>query len=169
MGKHRRILQVVGYQNSGKTTLIEKLIQRLSESGLETAVIKHHGHGGAPELGASSKDSTRTFEAGAVVSGVEGNGVLQLAARVSEWSLEKWLDFYAFFPVDVLLVEGYKKEDYPKVVLVRSAENWEELRDLTNIQCVISVEPLNDGRGGIPVYTREQEAEYMEYLMESLL
>ncbi|RDI41378.1 molybdopterin-guanine dinucleotide biosynthesis protein B [Falsibacillus pallidus] len=168
MGKHRRILQIVGYQNSGKTTLIEKLIRRLSESGLETGVIKHHGHGGEPEIGTPSKDSTRTFKAGAAVSGVEGDGVLQLAARVSEWNLEKWLEFYAFFSVDVLLVEGYKKEDYPKVVLVRSAEDWEELRNLSNIQCVISMEAqIVDG--GIPVYTREQEAEYMEYLMESLL
>lgn len=40
------ILQVVGYQNSGKTTLIEKLCQLAECEGLKLGCFKHHGHGG---------------------------------------------------------------------------------------------------------------------------
>lgn len=40
------ILQVVGFQNSGKTTLIEKLCQLAEREGLKLGCFKHHGHGG---------------------------------------------------------------------------------------------------------------------------
>lgn len=43
------ILQVVGYQNSGKTTLIEKLCQLAECEGLKLGCFKHHGHGGTPD------------------------------------------------------------------------------------------------------------------------
>lgn len=49
-GQNRSILQIVGYQNSGKTTLMEKLIQALTYEGMKVATIKHHGHGGYPEV-----------------------------------------------------------------------------------------------------------------------
>lgn len=69
------ILQIVGFQNSGKTTLSEKLIFRASKAGLKAASIKHHGHGGPPDNELSSKDSIRHHEAGAVISSVEGDVV----------------------------------------------------------------------------------------------
>ena len=43
------ILQVVGYQNSGKTTLIEKLCQLADEEEMQLGCFKHHGHGGKPD------------------------------------------------------------------------------------------------------------------------
>ena len=42
------IFQIVGYQNSGKTTFLNKLISHLTAVGINTATIKHHGHGGKP-------------------------------------------------------------------------------------------------------------------------
>ncbi len=59
LGKNCPILQIVGFQNSGKTTLTEKLIFRASIAGLKAASIKHHGHGGTPDTELSSKDSIR--------------------------------------------------------------------------------------------------------------
>ena len=46
MGGAPSILQIVGYQNSGKTTLVEKIVHALAESEMKVATIKHHGHGG---------------------------------------------------------------------------------------------------------------------------
>jgi len=140
LGEHCSIIQIVGYQNSGKTTLVEKLIVKAKQNGLRVATIKHHGHGGVPDdIGsAKSKDNIRHYKAGAIVSSVEGDGVLQLSAKVDSWSLEKSIKFHKFFSPHVLFVEGYKQEHYPKVVLVRNQNDLSLLHSLTNIMCVIS-------------------------------
>jgi molybdopterin-guanine dinucleotide biosynthesis protein B len=46
MNQETPILQVVGYQNSGKTTLITKLIKMLKEMSYRVGTLKHHGHDG---------------------------------------------------------------------------------------------------------------------------
>ncbi|MGE6540200.1 molybdopterin-guanine dinucleotide biosynthesis protein B [Bacillus luti] len=135
MGKASSILQIVGYQNSGKTTLVEKVVHALAESGMKVATIKHHGHGGFPEV--AQKDSERHRKAGAVVSSVEGAGLLSLSSLKEEWSLQEIIRLYEFFEVDTILIEGYKKEKYPKVVLLRSAEDIELLHKVENIVAVI--------------------------------
>ncbi|MEH0975525.1 molybdopterin-guanine dinucleotide biosynthesis protein B [Bacillus mobilis] len=136
MGKAPSILQIVGYQNSGKTTLVEKIVHALAEREMKVATIKHHGHGGFPEV--AQKDSERHRKAGAVVSSVEGAGLLSLSSLKEEWSLQEIIRLYEFFEVDTILIEGYKKESYPKVVLLRSAEDVELLHKVENIVAVIT-------------------------------
>jgi len=136
MGKAPSILQIVGYQNSGKTTLVEKIVHALAERKIKVATIKHHGHGGFPEV--AQKDSERHRKAGAVVSSVEGAGLLSLSSLREEWSLQEIIRLYEFFEVDIILIEGYKKESYPKVVLLRSEEDVELLHKVENIVAVIT-------------------------------
>ncbi|HDX9613254.1 TPA: molybdopterin-guanine dinucleotide biosynthesis protein B [Bacillus toyonensis] len=136
MGKASSIIQIVGYQNSGKTTLVEKIVHALAESEMKVATIKHHGHGGFPEV--AQKDSERHRKAGAVVSSVEGAGLLSLSSLREEWSLQEIIRLYEFFEVDTILIEGYKKENYPKVVLLRSAEDVELVHKLENVVAVIT-------------------------------
>ncbi|PFW56045.1 molybdopterin-guanine dinucleotide biosynthesis protein B [Bacillus cereus] len=136
MGKASSILQIVGYQNSGKTTLVEKIVNALAERKIKVATIKHHGHGGFPEV--AQKDSERHRKAGAVVSSVEGAGLLSLSSLKEEWSLQEIIRLYDFFEVNTILIEGYKKESYPKVVLLRSAEDVELLHKVENIVAVIT-------------------------------
>lgn len=136
MGKAPSILQIVGYQNSGKTTLVEKVVYALAEQNMKVATIKHHGHGGFPEV--AQKDSERHRKAGAVVSSVEGAGFLSLSSLRENWSLQEIIRLYEFFEVDTIVIEGYKKESYPKVVLLRSAEDVELLHKVENIVAVIT-------------------------------
>ncbi|ACM14962.1 molybdopterin-guanine dinucleotide biosynthesis protein B [Bacillus paranthracis] len=136
MGKAPSLLQIVGYQNSGKTTLVEKIVHALVERKIKVATIKHHGHGGFPEV--AQKDSERHRKAGAVVSSVEGAGLLSLSSLREEWSLQEIIRLYEFFEVDIILIEGYKKESYPKVVLLRSEEDVELLHKVENIVAVIT-------------------------------
>ena len=136
MGKAPSLLQIVGYQNSGKTTLVEKIVHALAERKIKVATIKHHGHGGFPEV--AQKDSERHRKAGAVVSSVEGAGLLSLSSLREEWSLQEIIRLYEFFEVDIILIEGYKKESYPKVVLLRSEEDVELLHKVENIVAVIT-------------------------------
>jgi molybdopterin-guanine dinucleotide biosynthesis adapter protein len=131
------IIQVVGYKNSGKTTLACELIEAATKKGAKVASCKHHGHGGKPAQ-VEQTDSARHWQAGAIVSGVEGDGVLQLAIQQENWTLEKILAFYSLIDIDLLVLEGFKNESYPKIVLLRDEQDLPLLENLQNIVAVIA-------------------------------
>ncbi|ETI68645.1 molybdopterin-guanine dinucleotide biosynthesis protein B [Neobacillus vireti LMG 21834] len=142
------VFQVVGYQNSGKTTVMIKLIQALKDLGLTTVTIKHHGHGGKPEV-IEQKDSTRHLSAGASASVVEGDGRLILHAENIHSSLEDQIRLMEYFQPDVQLIEGYKFENYPKLLLVRDHKDLSLLARVDNIKVIMYWEetlrePLNE-------------------------
>ncbi|MBG9453489.1 molybdopterin-guanine dinucleotide biosynthesis protein B [Lysinibacillus sphaericus] len=168
MGQHRKILQIVGYQNSGKTTLMEQLITQAATEGFRVGTIKHHGHGGIPMI-ESSKDSVRHEKAGASVAAVEGEGTLRMSIHQSNWQLADILAIYETFNMDMILIEGYKNEDYPKVVLLRQAEDESLLQKVSNIICVLywPTYPLNKPLD-YPAYSIQEEAKYMEVLMQEM-
>lgn len=172
LGKYCSILQIVGFQNSGKTTLVEKLISKAKQEGLRVASIKHHGHGGVPDntCSSKSKDSIRHHEAGAMVSSVKGDGVLQLSAKVDNWNLGKIIELYSFFSIDVIFVEGYKKEHYPKVVLIRNENDLSLLHFLTNIKCVVS--HINLDKKVLKkyrIFQLDEEEFYMDFLIKEVV
>jgi len=172
LGEHCPILQVVGFQNSGKTTLMEKLIIRATQEGLKAASIKHHGHGGVPDdiCFSESKDSIRHDKAGAVVSSVEGDGILQLSAKTDNWKLEKMIGLYSFFSMNVIFIEGYKKEHYPKAVMIRSEKDLSLLHSLTNIKCVISHIKLDrETLKKYRVFQLHEENFYIDFLIEEVV
>lgn len=129
------IFQVVGYQNSGKTTAVSQMVKGLSKQGYNVATIKHHGHGGKPEV-VKDKDSYRHIDAGAIVSIVEGDGRLLLHGEKSEWSLEEKITLISQMNPDFIIIEGHKFESYPKLVMVRKHEDIELLTKLTCIKAV---------------------------------
>lgn len=135
------LFQIVGYQNSGKTTLSLTLIKRLTAAGLKVATVKHHGHGGKPDI-AKEKDSERHIGAGAVVSIVEGGGRLVVHAEKEQWSLAEEINVVSSFQADVILIEGYKREPYPKAVILRNEADIELVKDLANIQVVFYRDPI---------------------------
>lgn len=133
MEQHCPVLQIVGYKNSGKTTLMETFIQLSVEKGLQTATIKHHGHGGFPVNNNTEQDSTRHQQAGAFLSSVEGDGMLSLQVFQEQWTLQKLVQLYQTFHPDIVFVEGYKQADYPKVVLIRKREDMHLVKDCMNV------------------------------------
>lgn len=137
LGVKPPILQVVGFQNSGKTTVVSTMIQFASKHGFGVGSIKHHGHGGTPDRSHDGKDSDRHLRAGAVMSAVEGGGVLHFTANKQSWQLDEVLPFYQAMNLDGILVEGYKKASYPKIVMLREKEDLALLDDLCGIVAVI--------------------------------
>lgn len=166
--QHQKILQIIGYQNSGKTTLIEQMITQATTEGLRVGTIKHHGHGGIPMLEAS-KDSMRHEQAGASVTAVEGDGTLRMTIRQSEWQLANILEIYAALPLDTILIEGYKNEHYPKVVLLRTAQDQELLHKVSNIICILYWPTyLHDIPLDVPVFSIHEKTQYMEFLLKEM-
>lgn len=165
------IFQIVGYKNSGKTTVVSKLIKRLKADHLNVVAIKHHGHGGKPET-AENKDSTNHLESGALASIVEGDGGLLLQAEKTIWTLEEKIQLASFFKPDVILIEGHKNEPYPKLLLLRRKEDLELLR-LRNVQVIMLWEeiPKEDSLKEIPsFYLNDTSAmDWMTDYLESQL
>ncbi|MGP4106655.1 molybdopterin-guanine dinucleotide biosynthesis protein B [Virgibacillus sp. L01] len=126
-----KICQIVGYKNSGKTTVMNSLIRYFSSSEMKVGTLKHHGHGGEPEV-VDNTDSTTHIESGSLVSGVQGENTTQLTFEV-KMNLDKLIQLYSNLPIDLLLIEGYKNASYPKIVLVKNEQDFSHLSDLSNI------------------------------------
>ncbi|TWT07864.1 molybdopterin-guanine dinucleotide biosynthesis protein B [Planococcus sp. CPCC 101016] len=137
-----KVLQVVGFKNSGKTTLTLHLLKQAKNIGKTISTIKHHGHGGALEMPAAGTDSTRLFEEGAECSVAYGGGVIQMHQRKAEASLSELVALASLANPDLVLIEGFKDADYEKIVLLRSPEDWVELQKLTHIKLVITVDKM---------------------------
>lgn len=130
------ICQVVGYKNSGKTTLMRQLIRYYSTQNLQVGTLKHHGHGGEPEQ-IKTTDSYQHLMAGSAVSAVQGEREFHLTVNDTvSVSLQKLIQFYTIVSIDILLIEGYKKADYRKIVLVNSVQDLHLLDQLSNIIAV---------------------------------
>ncbi len=142
-----------------------KFIEAGVRAHLRMASIKHHGHGGKPEPAESQRDSERHFQAGAAISSVEGEGVLQMIARQEHWALEDILAIYQSFQVDAVLVEGYKRAAYPKVVMVGKQEDVQLLGELTNVCAVIKPTSVELESLNCPVFSREEELDYQEWFL----
>lgn len=131
------ICQIVGYKNAGKTTVMEKLIGYFANKNKKVGTLKHHGHGGEPKH-VQSTDSFKHLQAGASTSAVQGEKQLQLTiADASAYSLETLISLYTYLPLDILLIEGYKQANYPKIVMIKKEED-KALLTLSNVIAVIS-------------------------------
>lgn len=165
------VIQVVGFKNSGKTSLVCNMIQWAAESGISVSSCKHHGHGGKPDV-VEGTDSTLHQRAGAAISGVEGDGMLQLAISKSDWKLDDILSIYSYMKTDLVIVEGYKREGYPKIVLLRNQSDQRILQEIENVVAVIAPFPIEEQKVTIAYFSndgmKEFEKWYLSWLQASL-
>lgn len=111
-GKIPYIFAVSGYKNSGKTTLLTRLIPKLRERGYQVAVIKHDGHDFTGDV--PGTDSYRLWQAGAYGTAVFSANRFLIQKECTGVD-EKQL-MQAFPEADVILIEGLKDSAYPKYV-----------------------------------------------------
>jgi len=112
------IVSFVGRSNSGKTTLIERVIPELVRAGYKVATVKHAGHGF--DLDTEGKDSWRHKRAGASSVVVLSKGSMAMFADVSDqMHVEDVRDRFLDHTYDLIIAEGWKHEGYPKIVVVR--------------------------------------------------
>jgi len=112
------IVSFVGRSNSGKTTLIERVIPELVRAGYRVATVKHAGHGF--DLDTEGKDSWRHKRAGASSVIVMSRGSLAMFADVpEEMKVEEIRDRFLDGSYDLIIAEGWKSEGYLKIVVIR--------------------------------------------------
>ncbi len=114
-----QIISVVGKSESGKTTLIEKLIPELKKAGCKVGIIKHAHHGF--ELDKKGKDTYRHKKAGADTVLVASPGRIAMVKDESGDSLENITHYLD--DMDIVIAEGFKKERMPKIEIFRSTRH----------------------------------------------
>ena len=110
------IIGFSAYSGTGKTTLIEKLILSLKSKNIRLAVIKHDAHNF--DIDHEGKDSWRFSNAGAdimLISSDTKTAMVEQRKRTFQQNIDMIHD------VDLILVEGYKQENIPKIGICRKA------------------------------------------------
>jgi molybdopterin-guanine dinucleotide biosynthesis adapter protein len=115
-----RVLGIAGWSGSGKTTLITKLIPFLAGRGVSVATLKHAHH--AFDVDTPGKDSYEHRKAGAcevIVSSARRWVQMHEVGAGFEATLAELLARLS--PCDLVLVEGFKSEQHPKLEVFRRA------------------------------------------------
>lgn len=110
------VISIVGKSESGKTTLIEKLIPALKRRGYRVGIVKHAHHGF--DIDHQGKDSYRHKQAGASSVMIVSPGRI---AMIKDAPGERLDDLLTFFEdVDLLITEGFKRDKAPKIEIFRA-------------------------------------------------
>jgi molybdopterin-guanine dinucleotide biosynthesis protein MobB len=135
------VVSVVGKSNSGKTTLIEKMVVELVRRGYRVATIKHNRHGF--EIDHEGKDSWRHKQAGARMTLIASPQRVALVEDVErDFEIGELVDRY-IRDVDIVLSEGFKQNPYPKIEVSRSEMNQPLIcSPADNLLAVASDRPL---------------------------
>jgi len=110
------VIAFQAYSGTGKTTLIEKLCLELKKRGFRLGVIKHDAH--RFEIDHEGKDSWRFTKAGADITIISS---CEKTAFIEQRELSLQDDLRMMHDVDLILVEGYKNEQIPRIGLSRQA------------------------------------------------
>ncbi|MEK6678595.1 MAG: molybdopterin-guanine dinucleotide biosynthesis protein B [Nitrospirota bacterium] len=115
------IVSIVGKSNSGKTTLIAKVIPILVKKGYRIATIKHCAHGF--EMDKEGKDTWKHKKAGAKAIVAVSDKRLALITDIKDrYKLEEIRERF-IDDVDLIIAEGYKTERYQKIEVLRNGNS----------------------------------------------
>ncbi len=117
-------------------------------------------------------DTAQFRNEGAVVTAVEGDGsiVMNLGDDLS-LELDGIVSIYQQLPIDLIVVEGYKQADFPKLGVLRSEEDWVELSS----NCVNFIGYIQTGdlkvevTSELPHFLFEQSEMFVDYIKERFL
>ena len=160
-------IPVIGFSawsETGKTTLIEKLVVELKSRGLRVAVVKHDAH--EFEIDKPGKDSWRFAQAGAdvtVICSATKSAIIEYRACTFHENLARIRD------VDLILVEGYTQEDIPRIGISRKATGKQLRAPVETFAAVVTDEPaLCEGKN-VPCFALEDIAALADFVISLLI
>lgn len=151
-----RTVSVVGRHNSGKTTFLLALLPLLVRRGLRVGYLKH-AHSGF-EVDHEGKDSYRMRRTGVTQTIVTGGGQTAVIDDASEAGVAEVIARYAREDLDLLVVEGYKREPLPKIEVARAAVARGELVCADDPLLIGVVSDFAPARRDVPLFTLDDHA-----------
>jgi molybdopterin-guanine dinucleotide biosynthesis protein MobB len=172
-----KTLPVIGicaaHSNTGKTTLINKLIGELRERNIRVSVIKHAHH--RFDIDHPGKDSYEIREAGAVQTLVASNNRWALITEMQrtpnppdEADLASLIKLINPDYADLILVEGFKNAAIPKIELRRNTESPLMCENDNNFIAVASDTPLTI-KCQIPVLDLNNIRKITDFIQEAMM
>jgi molybdopterin-guanine dinucleotide biosynthesis protein MobB len=123
------VFGVVGWKNNGKTTLVERLISQLTQMGYKVSSVKHAHHN--VDIDEPGRDSYRHRAAGATQTLLATEKRWALMHEYRNQEVPKLTQLlHLFEPCDLVIVEGYKGAEHPKLEVVRNLNKRGFLADL---------------------------------------
>lgn len=154
------LVVLAGTSGTGKTTFLEKLIKELKRRNLKVGTIKHHDHDF--EIDKPGKDTWRHARAGADAVALSSPAKVALVRKVAdELTLDQVAELLG--PVDIIIVEGYKRSDKPKIEIHRQAHSKELLCAPEELFALVSDA---DWHIGVPLFDLEDAAGVADLLVE---
>ena len=121
--ERKRIFAISGVKNSGKTTLICRLLEIFKDKGLKVAVLKHVGHDFVPDV--PGTDTYCQLQSGAYGTAVFSAGKYMLVKQQPQISEKELAEFFP--EADLILLEGFKYSTYPKIEIIRKGNSAESV------------------------------------------
>lgn len=137
------VVAVSGVKNSGKTTLIEKMLPIFTAHGLRVAVIKHDGHSFLPDI--PGTDTGRQLAAGACGTAIFDGEKYKVTRRLP---VDERFLITQFPEADLILLEGFKASRWPKLELVRNGNSTAPVSDPATLLALVT--DLDIGLPGVP-------------------
>ena len=159
------IIGIAGYSGGGKTTFIEKLIPVLKRRGLSVMVIKHDSHGF--QMDHEGKDTYRFAEAGAdrVLISSEMSGYAETGKKPK--SLSEMLQGSS--GMDIVLVEGFKSEDIPRLYVMTKGNEYREPDDMDKALAVLTDDVDLFSGYDKPVFSIDDVDGIVEYILRLMI
>ena len=158
------VISVVGRSDVGKTTFLEKVVRELKDKGYRVAVIKHDTHGF--EIDHPGKDSWRMSQAGSDVVVISSTDKMAMIKKTSqELSLDQ-LEAYIMGGVDIILAEGYKSSDKPKIEISRAEVSDELLCTEQELLALVTDQRFDLD---VPHFALDDVRGVVEFLIENAL
>lgn len=160
------IISVVGKSDSGKTTLLEKLIRELANRGYKVGSIKHDAH--SFEIDHEGKDSWRHKKAGATITLISSPSKIAMVLDSDhDHTLTELRDKF-IKDVDIVLTEGFKRESLPKIEVFRSEMRRELLCSEDDNLIAIAGDP-DTAPGGVPIFDLNDAATLADFIEKNFL
>jgi molybdopterin-guanine dinucleotide biosynthesis protein B len=158
---------VAARSGTGKTTLLEKVIGEMTARGYAVGTIKSDSHG--MQMDKEGKDTWRFTQAGARVTAIIGPDAYALIQKTpSKEDLETVAAMLR--DVDVILVEGYKEANRPKIEIVRAEKGTDVITDPQNLVAVVSdIGFFPDLPCTVPVFALDDYRKVAELIIETYL
>ncbi|NRB33141.1 MAG: molybdopterin-guanine dinucleotide biosynthesis protein B [Rhodobacteraceae bacterium] len=160
-----KLYGVTGWKNAGKTGLMERLVEEITARGLSVSTIKHSHHGA--DVDQPGRDTYRHRQAGAREVILASSARIAIMQELRDQPEPALADLVArLSPVDLVLVEGYKREAHPKIEAFRQEAGHDLIapKDAT-IHAVASDVPLDLDR---PVLDLNDTAAIADFIFREL-
>jgi len=160
-------VSVVGRHNSGKTTFLLTLLPMLVARGLRVGYLKH-AHVGF-EIDHPGKDSYRARRTGVAQTIVTGGGQTVVIDDTGEPTIAEVIERYAREDLDLIVIEGFKREPVPKIEVARMAITKGELVCADDPLLIAVVSDFEPARRDVPRFAMDDHSGVADLIWSRVL